>query len=109
MLRVHSTGVSIELLASGADLSLTECPPLSQQVQKVQTFNGFSDYFSQSCQYSGSLLNNLGTYDRTDFKFSEILNHEPGQVSNMENKLIGKTGQRKRPQDFANSVPALVT
>ena len=109
MLRFHSTGISIELSAGGADLSLTECPPLSPQVRKVQTFNGFSDYFSQSCQCSGSLLNNLGTYDRTDFKFSEILNHEPGQVSNMENKLIGKTGQRKRPQDFANSVPALVT
>ena len=108
MLRVHSTGVSIELLASGADLSLTECPPLSQQVQKVQTFNGFSDYFSQSCQYSGSLLDNLGTYERTDFRFSEILNHEPGQVSNMENKIIGKTGQRKRPEEFANIVPALV-
>ena len=108
VLRVHSTGVSIELLASGADLSLSECPPLSQQVQKVQTFNGFSDYFSQSCQYSGSLLDNLGTYERTDFKFSEILNHEPGQVSNMENKIIGKSGQRKRPEEFANIVPALV-
>ena len=33
-------------------------------------------------------------------KFSEILNHEPGQVSNMENKIIGKSGQRKRPGEF---------
>ena len=41
-------------------------------------------------------------------KYSEILDHEPGQVSNMENKIIGKNGQRKRPEEFANIVPALV-
>jgi hypothetical protein len=33
-------------------------------------------------------------------KFSGILGHEPGQVSNMENKIIGKCGQRKRLGDL---------
>ena len=46
---------------------------------------------------------------RKDFSFSDILDDEPGQVSNMENEIIGKSGQRKRPEESANIVPALVT
>ena len=41
-------------------------------------------------------------------KFSGILGHEPGQVSNTENKIIGKSGQRKRPRELVNNVPALL-
>ena len=41
-------------------------------------------------------------------KFSGMLNNAPRQVSNMDNKIIVKSGQRKKPEEFANNVPTLV-
>ena len=37
-----------------------------------------------------------------------MLNNAPRQVSNMDNKIIVKSGQRKKPEEFANNVPTLV-
>lgn len=37
-----------------------------------------------------------------------MLNHAPGQASNMDNKTIVKSGQREKPGEFANIVPGLV-
>ena len=41
-------------------------------------------------------------------KLSGVLDHEPGQGSNMDNKLIVKNGQGRVLGDFANIVSALV-
>ena len=67
LLRFHSIGICIESSASG-DWPQSQCPPLAPEVQKVLTFKGFVDYFGQSCEYTGSRSENLGTWEKKTFQ-----------------------------------------
>ena len=66
-MKFQSIVICVESSASG-DWSQSQCPFLSPEVQKVLTFKCFVDYFSQSCQYTGSISNNLSTCERQRFQ-----------------------------------------
>ena len=107
VLRFHSTAVSTESSASGTDLSLSALPS-PHRCRKFKPLIALLIISANPVSILAPFVTILVPMKEKISKISVILDHEPGEVSNMENKIIGNSGQRKRLAEFANIVPAFV-
>ena len=99
VLRFHSTAVSTESSASGTDLSLSALPS-PHRCRKFKPLIALLIISANPVSILAPFVTILVPMKEKISKFSAILDHEPRQVSNMEYKIIGRSGQMKRLGDL---------